>query len=86
MERDFQIYLLNMNQFTDNLSLITVRKDGVNFKPYYSFVALSSKKLSANKRTDGRKLQNMYMICFHFIGYKSRKRSMTKPTMSSFHS
>jgi hypothetical protein len=35
-------------------SLLTAREEGENFKPYYSFVALSSKKLSANRRTDGR--------------------------------
>jgi hypothetical protein len=48
-------------------SLLTALEDGENYKLYYSFVALSSKKLSKNKRTDGqtdgRKLQKMYMIC-----------------------
>jgi hypothetical protein len=42
-------------------SLLTVREAGEKFEPYHSFVALSSKKLSANKHTDGRKLQNMYL-------------------------
>jgi hypothetical protein len=35
-------------------NLLTAREEGEIFKPYNSFVALSSKKLSANKRTDRR--------------------------------
>jgi hypothetical protein len=46
-------------------SVLTNREEGENFKPYYSFVAFSSKKLNANKRTDGRKLQNMIYKLVH---------------------
>ncbi len=35
-------------------SLLTAREEGENVKPYYSFVALSSKNLSANKQFDGQ--------------------------------
>jgi hypothetical protein len=34
-------------------SLSTAREENENFEPYYSFVAFSSKNLSANKQTDG---------------------------------
>ncbi len=40
-----------------------MRGEVENFEPYNSSVALSSKKLSANRQTDGRKLQDMYMSC-----------------------
>ncbi len=48
-------------------SLLTAREESENLKPYYSFVALSSNNLNGwmewtDGRTDGRKLQNMYMI------------------------
>jgi hypothetical protein len=35
-------------------SLFTAREDGENFKPYYNFLAISSKRLSAHRQTDGR--------------------------------
>jgi hypothetical protein len=34
--------------------LLPAPEECENFKPYYSFVSLSSKKLRANIRTDGR--------------------------------
>ncbi len=37
-----------------------MREEGETFEPNYRFLALSSKKLSANRQTDGRKLENMY--------------------------
>jgi hypothetical protein len=47
-------------------SLLTAREEGENFKPYYSFVALSSKKLSANKRTD-RQTDGNSKICISMM-------------------
>jgi hypothetical protein len=43
-------------------SLLTAREEGENFESYYSFVALSSKKLSANRQTYGRTDGRIYDI------------------------
>jgi hypothetical protein len=65
------LFFKNLIKNPKKKSKLAVRKDGENFKPYYSFVALSSKKLSANKRTDRQKLQNMYKydLFFFFLSY-----------------